>query len=49
MNIYWDVCFNTVAWCMQQSAIFYPFLLVLAFSVVGCIAFLIKYIIKGGL
>lgn len=46
MNIYWDVCFNIVSWSIRQGAIFYPFLLVLAFSCLGAIVFLIKYIIK---
>lgn len=46
MQRYLDVTFNTIAWSISQPVVYYPMLIVLAFSVIVSIGFLIKYVCR---
>lgn len=47
MRMYFDVIFNTLSWSISNPAIYYPFLIVLAFSIIGALVFLIRYLVRG--
>lgn len=47
MTRYLDVVFDIFAFSLGNPAVYYPLLLTLAFSALGLVAFLIKYIIRG--
>lgn len=47
MRMYFDVIFNTLSWSLSNPAVYYPFLIVFALSVLGALAFLIRYLVRG--
>lgn len=47
MRPYFDVIFNIFSFSLSNPAIYYPLLITLSFSIIGAVAFIIRYLIRG--